>query len=343
MSLEVRSAAEIEPEVLAAFLRQSFAPAKAAFLLRHGTWKHRGQDWQLALVDDEKVIGYCGVIPVRCRVGEETRDAVWWVDLVIDPAYRGRGLQTLFDDRVRAMTQLKLGFPNALAAAIHRQHSWGVREDYETLLMPLRPRQLRSLRSATGQRRLVLRVGARLMEPSAALLRRRLRSDARRQIDRSSDIDAASLADVFERFHPVQQTTIARNRDYLDWRYGRSPNRAQLTVYRAENRLAAVVRTLPGPDRPVVRVLDVFGALDRHALVVDLLKAVGHDAVSAGAAQATLFSTLPAIGRAARLAGFQVRSDGRFCWYSDDRSVHQAIANSVHHWVLGDSDHDEPV
>ncbi len=74
-------------------------------------------------------MAYCAVIPTAMRVAGERVDAAWWVDLVVDPDHRGRGLQRAFDEKVRAAAPLIVGFPNTLAAVIHRKHGWGVRED----------------------------------------------------------------------------------------------------------------------------------------------------------------------------------------------------------------------
>ena len=118
MRPQIQTVARVDPERMGRFLGRAFSACKAEFLLHHGTWKHRGEDHQLVLVDGAKIVGYCGVIPVKCRIAGQPREAVWWVDLVIDPDHRGRGLQTIFDEHIRSMTQLKLGFPNALAAKI---------------------------------------------------------------------------------------------------------------------------------------------------------------------------------------------------------------------------------
>ena len=297
----------------------------------------------MVLVESEEVIGYCGVIPVGCRVGNQVHDALWWVDLVIHPAHRGRGLQTLFDERIRSMSQLKLGFPNALAAKIHRKHGWGVREDYETLLLPLRPRRLRAVSRARGWKKLGLQTAATAIEPAAAIVRKRLLKTPEDGVDRSGAIDASTLANLFDRSHPREHATAARDPAYLEWRYGCSPDRDELTCYVADGQLAAVVRTLHDSPQSIVRILDLFGSFENTELMHSLLRAIGHDAAQSGASQVTLFSTLPAIGSAARRVGFRLPGDGRFCWYSAEQSLHELIGTSPHHWVLGDSDHDEPL
>ena len=70
------------------------------------------------------------------RIDGQTHQAHWLVNIIVDPAFRGRGLQRMMDQRLKEMCDLLLGFPNALAAKIHRKHGWGVREHHRTVLLP---------------------------------------------------------------------------------------------------------------------------------------------------------------------------------------------------------------
>ncbi len=168
---EILTASDVQESELDGFLQRFYGSARANFLRTSGNWRHHSARNRWVVRERDEIAGYCAVIPVTVLVAGRPRNAIWWVDLIVAPEYRGRGLQTLFDQEILGQSSLKLGFPNALAARIHRRHGWGVREDLRSLLLPLRPKEIRALRqNAIG------RVTANLLQPVSALLRRRYRA-----------------------------------------------------------------------------------------------------------------------------------------------------------------------
>ncbi len=358
----ISTASETDPAALAAFLDRMYPPAKSAFIQQHGDWWHGGAQNRWVLLVDGVVAGYCAIIPTLAALHGEAVPAIWWVDLVIDPAYRGQGLQRLFDERVRSLAELKLGFPNAAAAAIHRKHNWGVREDFHALLLPLRPPQMRLFRDG-----LVRRAAGLAFAPLAAAWRFYLRKNSAsksQNLRLSSRIEPGSLLNpealaAVAAAHPPGVPTTLRTADYLRWRFFDAPYANQLTYYAgytapAEPSLLTaalpdivlVVRTLERAGRREVRILDVFGRLDgspqiQRALAA-ALRLAASDAARAGAVQVTALVSLPTLLPAFRAAGFWLRSVGRFCWHTTN-SAHYATLAGPSHWALADSDNDEPV
>jgi hypothetical protein len=342
----ISSAQDVPAETLSAFFDRNFAPSKSKFLMNHGAWLYRGEDNRWLIEEGGEVAAYCAVIPTAMRVGEEHVEATWWVDLVVDENHRGEGLQSAFDGKVRATAPLIVGFPNALAAKIHRGHGWGVREDLEVRMLPLRPLEIAKRRAATGNNRTGLRLAALAAEPIAKLARRRLEKFEPRVSRILGVLDVEVLVDVFSRTPADQSTTTFRDAEYLGWRYLDAPYRSEIFAAVGGSAsvptVAAVTRVMHSEQGDVARVLDVFGALHETETVRDVLQSVAQHALSRGAIQVTVMSGLPLLSACLRAAGFVLRSPTRFCWTCSDSGLHSRIERSRLHLVLGDSDNDEP-
>ncbi len=247
---------------------------------------------------------------------------------------------------MRAAAPLIVGFPNALAAKIHRRHGWGVREDLEIRMMPLRPRQIARGRAGTAGYRAVLRLAAVAAAPVGTKLRRRLEAYEPRFCRVLDRWDADELAAVFASARPSSAVTTDRDAGYLRWRYLDAPYRDELFVVGGGAgdalRVVVVIRVLERGGKTVARILDLFGDLGDGELVHDALMSAAKHAHSLGACQVTAMSARPEIARLLRTAGFSVGGRARFCWSASDGGVQATIGSADHHLVLGDSDNDEP-
>lgn len=334
--IEVRTVAEVDQAAVDELLGRHFRPAKAAFLREHGTWWHRGDENRWVLLEGGEVLGYCAVIPTRIAVGGEPVDASWWVDLVIDPAARGRKLQRHFDDLIRSRP-LTLGFPNALAAAIHRRHGWGVREDLQVRLLVLDASQFLAARSMPRWQHLLLGpplvLGAFCFGGGGAVVG----DYSVDPLDEGHLADLARLAAESRAARPLEVATW-HDASTLRWRYLEAPWSSEHFVVRSRQ-AAAILRIVEGSGR-VARILECwFGDGTEDS---SLYAACVGAARSLGAHQLTVLAPVVARGRAAGRAGLLLRARGRFCWYTTNSSLATSIDQATHLWTLGDSDHDEP-
>lgn len=346
MNVELVTAKDCDAEILYDFLRRMYSETKAEFILEHGAWLHRGNRHRFVLLHNGIVAGYCAVIPARIRLNGAARDAIWWVDLVIDPAYRGKGLQTRFDDTIRAMTDLKLGFPNALAAKIHRKHQWGVHENGLTLLAPLHPIKLKSIVQTRGAKRFILRMSAIAMTPYVSFMRSRLCREMTSSVSIWDNPDSDEAARVFYTSHKSPSVTTMRDQEFFNWRYIEAPYARELTWYRYESKengsVVFITRLFDIGKITVTRVLDVFGDIYNEAAIYYGLIRIYQDSVKRGSSQITIMATLPHLQKAAKRCGFSLSSLSRFCWHSESSETMEAFRSQPLHWVLGDSDNDEP-
>ena len=115
----------VEKSVLDDFLRRNFSGIKAEFLIEHGEWWYGGDHNRWVILAGDQIAAYCAFLPTKVWINGGEENALWWVDLVVAPQFRGQGLQSIFDREILQRSEIKLGFPNELAAKIHRKHGWG--------------------------------------------------------------------------------------------------------------------------------------------------------------------------------------------------------------------------
>lgn len=341
----IQLAADVDPAQLDAFLSSRFSPAKVAFLRRHADWWYGGPQNRWVLLVGDQIAGYCAVMPACLWVNGERVPAVWWLDLIVAPEFRGQGLQRLFDERVRALTDLKVGFPNELAAKIHRKHQWGVRSDLQVRMLPVAAEHIRAVRAAGGWRGEALRWAAQLARPFFDRYRFRISRYRPSTARREDEVGSETLAAIFYRFAPPNLCMTYRDAAHFERRYFAAPYRNELAFYLAGPSANLshylIARHVRAGGRRITRILDWFGNLEDQDGLVDLLRLAAKDAVSDGSVQVTLMASVRAIIQAARAAGFFVRSTARFCWHSQSLALMKALAGPGL-WVLGDSDNDEP-
>jgi GNAT superfamily N-acetyltransferase len=343
----VLTADEAAPDALAAFLAKVYKPGKAAFLAEHGEWWYHGNENRWLMCDETgSIVAYCAIIPTRALLGGSIEESLWWVDLIVLPEHRGRGLQHILDERVRDARDLKLGFPNELAAKIHLKHGWGVRDDLRWMVAPLMPHRLKRVQSGDSAKGMLLRIGAGLLRPIAALWRMMLAGYRPRNAREVPTPDAAALSAVFMRHNaPTPITTTYRDADFIQWRYLDAAYRDQLRTYTAGPADAPthvlITRTFAAPHAHITRVLDIFGDFGDATALRDVLRLGLRDAVQAGSAEFVAIATEPRVIAALRAVGCVLSVGGLFCWHSPSADKMETLARSTCHWTFADSDNDE--
>ena len=124
---------------VSSFLKNVISSRKSHSLNEIGSYISKGDKNRFVLCLGENIIGYFSIIPSFINLFGEKKKNIWWIDLIIQKNHRGFGYQSLVDTFIRKMDALKFGFPNALAAEIHKKHNWNVSKNFQVLLLPLEP------------------------------------------------------------------------------------------------------------------------------------------------------------------------------------------------------------
>lgn len=343
---QLLTAQDVDSQTLAEFLRRVYPAAKAEFLIRHGAWWHGSDENRLVVLADGQIASYSAVIPARASINGTAHDGLWLVDVMTVPEFRGKGLQRQLDERLKEITDLLLGFPNELAAKVHRKHGWGVRQNLQVRLLPLQPLKVKSVLSSHHRHGLFLRLGALALAPLAFLWRAWLMLQHPKFAWRLPKLDTNRLADVFIRAPKSGLITTWRDTDYFDWRYGKAPNPSEYSYYLAGQSdapsLYLIARHIQSPDGlRYTRILDVFGDFSNHDALRDLLTLAVQDAITHRSGQVTLVGGYPPLREATKKIGFLFSTPFYFCWWSKSADM-MAIFDSQNYWTLADSDNDAP-
>lgn len=343
--IELLDASQIEENDLDVFLGKVYTPDHCKFLRDNGAWWHQANSNRLVILVDRNIAGYCSLIPSRIWVGGSVQPALWWVDLIIKPEYRGQGLQSLFDQHVRGLASLMLGFPNEIAGRIHQKHGWGVREDDRMMLLPLIPSKVRMVRTAEGMRGGLVRAGAYMLDPFVKAWKRWLAAQPTDLIEHLSLVDGNILASIFRNNVSTDVNTTWRDEGYFKWRYQNAPEPGEYSCFIASTHTPThylIARHVSRNDGFTgTRILDLFGNVQNHATIKNLLISAIKDAIAHGSSQITLMASDPNIRHAAHQLGFIISRKFGFCWWSEKRDLMDAFEKN-NYWTLGDSDNDAP-
>jgi hypothetical protein len=347
MSIELLAADGLEREMLAEFWNRCYGPRKSEFLSSHSEWWYRGSKNSLAIVSQGQIAAYCALIPVKCAISGRATKACWWLDLIVAPEFRGKGLQKLIDKELRDNHELLLGFPNDIAAKIHRKHSWGVRENGATMMLPIRPHKIPCTLSSGGIAFKLFSLSMVFLSPATPLITRRIDRFNPQQagIHKPDAWDSAKIENIFLNNIEKQMVTTWRGRDFLEWRFLDSPFAKEYDFFVAGSRQRPthylVARTFRKGGGIVTRILDVFGDFSKTETVKDLVKAAVKNSARKGSCQVTAMAWDPQIISILNASGFLIRTKARFCWFSQSKELFNAIERANLHWTLSDSDNDE--
>lgn len=226
---EINDVSQVSDSDLEDLLYKFYPIHKADFLKQHGNWQHRGKENRLILTQNGKLVGYCAVIPTKVQMIDKIVPVVWWVDLFLLDNFRGQGLQTYFDKKVRDLSETLLGIPNKLAAQIHKKHNWGVREDFGVYLLPLKVYKIPAIQRQKGLKGLLIKTLAVIVNPlTRGYIHLKNSSVSNAWIIEEPNL--SQLVDLFEEEMTGWITTY-RDKEYISWRYLNSPHHQQYTFF----------------------------------------------------------------------------------------------------------------
>jgi hypothetical protein len=330
------------------FLSQVYKREKAEFLRLNRQWWYKGGDYQfVGITPHGQVVAHSAIVPFTVRLAGKAVSALWWVDLVVLPEFRGRGIQTELDNRVRAAGDLKFAWPaRELSAKMFQRHGWELRENSFFLSLPLKLSVLNFVRVRGGLKGKLLRAAVSLTNPLAALLRLYLSRYKSKQAYKLHNPDPNQLAAVYTKFNSQQDWVMTdRSLDYLRWRFLQSPYFDQYQFYGlgedGELRLVLITRTLMVNGIKTTRLLDVFGDLDDGNGLCDLLRFAIGEAAQKGVDEIVAIASYPNLVSTLHHVGLKFSRKLLFCWHTDDAEKDRLIDQSVSHWTFADSDCDQ--
>jgi GNAT superfamily N-acetyltransferase len=199
-------------------------------------------------VENGKVVGFNGSMPVRLKYKTGHTEAIWSCDTIVDPEHRGKGFGKVLFDEVQKKASIVLGFGISDAAApILRRSGWRVNREVEEYYYQ---------RKITGPRSILKKAVQRVLI---------LRNVMRRPHVDSLDVSVIDAADapveidaLWEGVEGGYSKVVVRNYAYIKWKYGEHPLcKYRLIVVRDGGSLVAV--GVFRRDRKKSRLVDYVG------------------------------------------------------------------------------------
>jgi GNAT superfamily N-acetyltransferase len=296
------------------------------------------------LQDAGRIVGQVATIPVRLKVGDEERRAIWILDFIVGENYRGQrwGRRLLDTAREHCRTMIALGI-NAGSTGVLNSQKWatmGSINRYHLLLNPGHAvKELSRLPRPLG----------RIINAAYAPLRPRAGGKAAHRDDvslRMVEHFDADFDDLWQRAAGQWPCAVVRRADYLNWQFRRQPGKRYetLALY-AGGRLAGyVVLFFRRPEgsvaaSPKVAISDIcydanfeFDVIDellRAALGVALERRAGSLVTDALDARVEARLVRRGFWRIKRAPGFMVYSE-----------TERELVNNPRHWFLTRADSD---
>lgn len=291
--------------------------------------------------DGERVVGQAATILVELKVLEETRKAVWILDFILLPEYRGQklGKRLLLFAREKYPTMLALGFNDA-SGNVLRSLQWvpmGSINRYQKLLFPAYG--LKQTAAFAPLRGLV-NVSFFPFRPRVSALTGSGNYSVReiQHFDQSFD-------GLWERASANIKCAVARNSSFLEWQFLRQPGKRFhiLGLFNGEELSGYVVLFFRKPEHgsapPKAAITDIcYDPAGGNELIDELLKAALRVSLEKRAGSlVTDVSDLLIENRLRHFGFWQIKRSPPFMIYSPTR---QDVMYEPGNWFLTRADSD---
>jgi GNAT superfamily N-acetyltransferase len=222
----------------------------------------------------DRVVGQMATIPVRLKVGEKEKPALWIIDFILAPEYRGRGLGKGLMKAARetyCTTMIALGY-NAQSEAVLLSHKWvslGNINRYHALFFPGNAN--RDLSHLGPVKEL-----ANLLYAPFRPAESRLSANGTGTLREISEFDS-SFDSLWEDASTRWPCAVVRDSRFLQWQFMRQPGKKfEVLGYYEDNQLLGYVvlyfrRTNAGAAPDKVAISDLCYSATKPALIVDSL------------------------------------------------------------------------
>lgn len=337
-----------EQEVLLAFLREAYRddPRKSD----PEVWKWHYLENPYTSLDDiplwivkdgERVVGQAATILVELKVDDEIRRAVWILDFILLPEYRGQklGKRLLQLARQTYPTMLALGY-NEMSGNVLTSLEWvrmGMIDRYQRLLFP--GYGLKEVATIPPLRGLI-NLGYAPFRPS----RNATIPNTRFEVREVADFDSA-FDELWKRASKNFPCAVERRSAFLNWQFRRQPGKkfAVLGVYKAERLVGYAVLFFRKPKQanapPKAAITDICYDPENGAAIIDeLFKTALRRCVERRAGSLVTDVRDPLLAERLRSFGFfRIKQAPPFMVYSPDK---RELMYEPDNWFLTRADSD---
>jgi GNAT superfamily N-acetyltransferase len=224
--------------------------------------------------DEDTVVGQMATIPVQLKVGDDERRALWIIDFILLPEYRGRKLGKRLMQVARetyCKTMIALGY-NEQSEAVLRSHKWvslGSINRYHKLLFP--GNTTKEISRLAPIRHLANLVYAPLRPRLSKLLQ--AESGALREVKKFD----SSFDELWKDASAQWPCAVVRSSSFLEWQFMKQPGKKyDVLAHYEEDRLLGYIalffRKAEGNDvSPKAAISDLCYSSRNSQEVIDRL------------------------------------------------------------------------
>ena len=316
------------------FLLNQFPVKKAIFLIKFGSWLHKGDSNRFALVLNNQIIGYYGIIPTIISNKGKLERAIWWNDLIISKEFRGYGYQNIIDDNIRNRPEIKLGFPNKFASKIHKKHGWVIKDSLKVMIFPISP----SLISKKFSRN-------KFFSHFISFICKPFLKNALEYRPRWSSRDLKPKLEYYKNIFYLNRgncCTTNRDMNYFKDKYFDSPFFDDYLFYHCKKNervnIYLICRKIITDKGSFLRIVDLYGSTWDFSAFIDLINLVIKDSINEDLTHITVLESNKKLQGLMFICGFIFFKKARFCYYMNSHADIKNLQKT--RWVFADSDND---
>ncbi len=290
--------------------------------------------------DGDRVVGQAATILVQLKVQEETRRAIWILDFILFPEYRGQklGKRLLLLARQTYPTMFALGF-NEQSGNVLRSLDWvtmGAVHRYQRVLYP--GQALKELSAVAPLRELANLAYAPFRSGIA-----QASPNARYAVREVTSFDA-SFDDLWQRVSRQWPCAVVRSSRFLRWQFMQQPGKKfeVLGLYKEEQLAGYVVLFFRkaehgGPSKAAISDI-CYDASHAEDVIDELLKAALRLAIERRAGSLVADVLEPRVeARLQQLGFWRIKTSPEFMVYSPTR---RKLMYDPGNWFLSRADSD---
>ena len=303
------------------------------FLIKFGSWLHKGDSNRFALVLNNRIIGYYGIIPTILSNTGKLEKAIWWNDLIISKEFRGNGYQNIIDDHIRNRSEIKLGFPNIVASKIHKKHGWYIDNSLKVMIFPIKPMLINKKISKN-----------KLFSQLISFMSKPFLKKALKYKPRWSSKDSKPKLEYYRNIFHMNRYLCTTNRDmnYFKDKYIDSPFYDEYLFYHCKKNkrvnIYLICRKIITAKGLSLRIVDIFGSTWDFSALMDLIILVIRDSINEDLTHITVLESDKKIQALMFICGFFLFKKARVCFYVNPHANIKKLQKA--RWVFADSDND---
>ena len=123
--IHIKKISEIDKEKLEKFYQNSFQFEKT--VLDDYNWRYRtnfNEFEPLVLLIDNQLCGHAGLVPIKIKINEKEKNAIWFTDFFINPEHRSKGYGELLTEEWMKICPIQITICNDQSLKVFKKLNW---------------------------------------------------------------------------------------------------------------------------------------------------------------------------------------------------------------------------